>query len=141
MARSRVWRGGISVFGDSILVEYMHVRSNGSHGISVGALDTPFVAQNQIVQHNNVQQNGQWGINVGGGLVSDNVSTQNHVDGVSLVQGLCSNNTLMSNGRIGLHCSGGSHGNVMQSNATNVSGGVNLGQNLCDGTACPGAVF
>jgi hypothetical protein len=61
---------GIQLVGDSFLVEYMHIRSNGGRGIEVGG--TGIFSRNHIVQHNNVQQNGSHGIIASAGRVADN---------------------------------------------------------------------
>ena len=115
---------GITLQGDSILVEYMHIRSNGGSGIFVGS---GFTGNNVIVQRNNVQLNDGIGIRLDGGLVANNVVTQN------------------PNGAIAFSFStfGGFTQNVLTANGTpQISGnGTNLGQNLCNGAACPGAVY
>lgn len=141
---------GIQVTGDSILVEYMHVRSNGRNGIVLSRLDQPQF--NAIVQHNNVQENGLSGIIAGGGRIVNNVVTNNFVDGIEIEQalgptlptGTVFGNVVTNNGRYGLFLSGSVNyiGNSMSGNVTgNVTGGFNQGQNLCGGAACLGAVF
>jgi hypothetical protein len=141
---------GIDVTGDSILVEYMHVRNNGENGIVISRLDKPQF--NAIVQHNNVQENGLAGIIVGGGRIVNNVVTNNFSDGIEIEQalgptlptGTVIGNVVTNNGRYGLFLKGSVNyiGNSMAGNVTgNVFGGFNQGQNVCGGAACPGAVF
>ena len=138
---------GISLNSDSVLVEYMHVRSNAFGGIFIGRASPQ---SSVIVQHNNVQLNGNDGIQVDSGNVSDNVVSQNGTNGIEvsnaagLPTGTVARNVVTSNLGFGLKLFGSVNyiGNSLSGNlAGNVSGGFNQGQNLCGGAACPGAVF
>ena len=133
---------GILLQGDSHLVEYMHVRSNGGDGISIrGGSDKG----SSIVQHNTAQRNSGFGILLGKGLVSHNVADVNS-SGIFLVVGTVSHNVATQNVVNGLLFPTGNAvsyiGNTLTDNRFNVSlNGKNLGQNLCDRTVCPGAEF
>jgi len=113
---------GILLFGDSHLVEYLHVRSNGGIGIEVEASADQ---GGSIVQYNTVQRNGGTGIFIESGSASHNVLNTNLVYGIDNL--------------VGIHfISGGSYfGNTLNDNTVSVAGGVNLGQNLCNNVACP----
>jgi hypothetical protein len=132
---------GIFLDGDSHLVEYMHVRSNGWGGIVIG--EGPDRG-GSIVQHNTAGRNGGFGISVDLGLVSHNTADAN-IYGIFVGTGSASynfvtRNLTFANNSFGLLLGGGSSyiGNVLNGNSRNVAGGVNLGQNLCDSAACPG---
>jgi hypothetical protein len=137
---------GIWLFGDSITVEKMQVRSNGRDGIAVvRSVDQQF---NAIVRFNNVQQNGGAGIITQSGQITDNVVTQNQNFGIDMVHGdaglptgTVARNVVTNNLLGGLLLQGSVSyiGNVLSGN--NVTGGFNQGQNLCGGATCPGAVF
>ena len=135
-------REGILLHGDSHLVEYMHVRSNGGDGISIrGGSDKG----SSIVQHNTAQRNSGNGIVLGRGLVSHNVADVNG-SGIVLVVGTVSHNVATQNVVNGLLFPTGNAvsyiGNTLTDNRFNVSlNGKNLGQNLCGTTVCPGAQF
>jgi hypothetical protein len=135
---------GIFLTGDSHLVEYMHVRSNGSGGLAV------FSSRDQagsIVQNNTAQRNGGDGIQVTRGLVSHNVADVNG-NGIRILVGSVSSNVVTRNVGTGLILlgnpfQGGNYiGNMANGNFVdvNVSGAwVNQGQNICGTVACPGA--
>ena len=72
---------GIVLDGDSHLVEYMHVRSNGKSGISIGQSVDP---AGSIVQHNTVARNRFIGINVTRGIVSHNTVDINDFRGIRI---------------------------------------------------------
>ena len=134
---------GIYLNGDSILVEYMHVRSNGLVGINItrpAAIQT-----NVIVQHNNVQLNQNDGIDVDGGLVSDNASSDNGFNGIFAGTATVTRNFVVRNFGAGIASVGRVQfiGNVISGNSLAFNGGIfiNQGQNLCDGAPCPGAVI
>ena len=128
---------GILLRGDSHLVEYMHVRSNGGDGIGIRG-------SSSIVQHNTAQRNSNIGIALGRGLVSHNVADANS-SGISLAVGTVSHNVVTRNGDNGLLFPTGNRvsyiGNTLTDNRFNAPNGTNLGQNLCDFTVCPGAAF
>ena len=81
-----------------------------------------------------------------GCTISGNAASSNQSDGIHCgVPGngpsgcLISNNTAnnnTSNGIFALDASTGYRGNVLTANGTQVSGGISLGNNLCNGTAC-----
>jgi Right handed beta helix region len=131
---------GIFLEGDSHLVEYMHVRSNGWGGIDIG--EGPDRG-GSIVQHNTAERNGGYGISIVEGLVSHN-SVAFNTNGIFVFAGSASYNFVTRHGTsidsFGLLLSPESSyiGNVLNRNSRNVAGGVNLGQNLCDSAACPG---
>ncbi|HTR39949.1 MAG TPA: right-handed parallel beta-helix repeat-containing protein [Bryobacteraceae bacterium] len=138
---------GILLNGDSILVEYTHVRSNGDGGMVIfeGSLQSSV-----IVQHNNVHQNGGRGVSVGGGQITDNVVSENGGSGIQIFNdpflptGIAARNVVTVNRGYGLNLFGSVNyiGNSMSGNTFGpVSGGFNLGQNLCGGAACPSAMF
>ena len=134
---------GIDLVGDSFLVEYMHVRSNGGNGIRLGQFFG--FSSNGIVKHNNAHRNGNYGIIIGGGLVSDNVATQNLNNGIAMsVKGSVVHNVSMDHafgsGLI-LGAQVSYIGNVLSGNLRAVEGGINQGQNLCGNAACPDAQF
>ena len=138
---------GIVLDGDSHLVEYMHVRSNGNSGISIGQSADP---AGSIVQHNTVVRNGFIGINIARGIVSHNTVDINDFQGISISIGNASYNVITRNGNFragppsfGLVAGAASYfGNVLSGNIIDgVVGGTNLGQNLCGNAVCPGAQF
>jgi len=126
---------GILLFGDSHLVEYLHVRSNGGIGIEVEASADQ---GGSIVQYNTVQRNGGSGIFIERGSASHNVLNTNLLYGIDIYVGSASYNVSAHN-LAGIHfISGGSDfGNTLNDNTVSVAGGVNLGQNLCNNVACP----
>jgi hypothetical protein len=139
---------GIALDGDSHLVEYMHVRSNGNSGISIGQSTDP---AGSIVQHNTVVRNGFIGIHIQRGIVSHNTVDINDFQGIRIeTTGNASYNVITRNGnfRTGppsrpLAAGVGSYfGNVISGNVLDSAvGGTNLGQNLCGNAVCPGAQF
>jgi len=136
---------GISLNGDSILVEYVHARSNGLVGINI--FRTAAIQTNVIVQHNNVHLNENAGISVDAGLVSDNASSDNGGSGIFVSDtATITRNFVRRNLGAGL-ASGGRvqfFGNVLSGNSVGPTNGgpfINQGQNLCDAAPCPGAVF
>lgn len=138
---------GINLSGDSIVVEYLHVRSNGNVGIN---LFRAVQAQlSIIVQHNTSVQNDGIGIVVEGGAVTDNVVTENNGIGIDFANavavpvGTAARNVITRNRFIALDIYGSSVsyiGNVI-SGPDLIVGGLNLGQNLCNDALCPGAAF
>ena len=133
---------GVHLFGDSHLVEYMHLRSNGAYGVSVGSSADEGAS---IVRHNTVQRNGSHGISVDNGIVADNTVNTNGGFGILVEAGLVRNNVVNRN-RTGMFLGSPTIyiGNAMTGNRNNdeVAGfGRNGGQNLCNSSPCPGAVF
>jgi hypothetical protein len=145
--------GGIMLFGDSFLVEYMHIRSNGKNGISLSrfALSGVAVAL-ATVQHCTSELNSD-GILIEGGLVTNNNASRNRNIGIHINRGTAGviHNVMVGNLNLGLVVEFGGtasySGNVLNNgNANDVgevigSHAVNMGQNLCGTAACPGAVY
>lgn len=136
---------GIVLAGDSHLVEYVHARSNGTHGIFVGPSSD---LGPSIVRHCTAQRNGSVGIFMNEiGTVSHSVANSNGTQGINLNGGgLASYNVVTRNGNFGLFLGSRSSyiGNVLLDNALGAvgAGGVNMGQNLCGANSpCPGAQF
>jgi hypothetical protein len=143
---------GIWLSGDSFLIEYMHIRSNGESGIHTLRQVGPQLSA--IIQHNNLKQNDRDGVSLyGGGAVTDNVCTENLLSGIAFLgaysgfpsMGTAARNVLTNNGTYGFYVAGGPVsyiGNVIVGNTTGpIFGGINQGQNVCGNSACPGAVF
>lgn len=131
---------GIVLRGDSHLVEYVHARSNGGSGILVASPTVPDLG-NSIVQNNTAQRNGGYGIFLSCGAARHNVADTNKLSGILVNIGSASNNVSTHNGDVGAYLFGTTTsyiGNVFRANANgHVSGGVNLGQNLCGDSECP----
>jgi hypothetical protein len=128
-------REGVYLQGDSHLVEYLHVRSNGNHGVWLASSAD---LGGSIVQHCTVQRNGSVGIYASDGMIRHNVVNTNLYAGVGLGRGSAVQNLVTRNGVFGLSLStngAGAFGNVLGDNpGGNFTGfGVNLGQNLCTG--------
>lgn len=136
---------GVSMNGDSFLLEYLHVRSNGHNGINLARFNlsrTP--AQLTIVQYCTAELN-DGGIDIEGGRVSHSNASRNRAFGILVNIGTADYNVAMGNISAGLVIGDGSYvGNLFRGNNPGnpaVLGGVNLGQNYCNGAACPGVVF
>lgn len=137
---------GIDIFGDSILVEYMNVRSNGADGMRTSRLPggSSSPQTNVITMHNNAQLNRAAGISVEAGLVTDNVASQNGATGIivflygTVARNVCSYNVLggLNLGQVSYMdntlARNGDNGAISQ-----VTGGHNLGRNLCGSVVCP----
>lgn len=126
---------GVSLWGDSILIEYLKARSNNGDGISVrreGAIQN-----NVIVQHCNVQLNGENGIFVHNAIVTGNVVGHNWDTGIyqfSRMGGSLIARNLVTSNRRGVVLNAknaGVLGNVVACNgqSTPLTGGTDLGQN------------
>jgi hypothetical protein len=131
---------GIQLWGDSYLLEYLNVRSNGFEGISVARFSLSHVLPSLVtVQHCNADLNSR-GIHVEGGRVSHNNVSRNRQLGIAVDDwGSATDNVILENGK---GFSGGFRvsyiGNVFAFNTFgNAEGGTNMGQNLCDTAACP----
>lgn len=125
---------GVRLIGDNLLVEYLHVRSNGSFGIRIFQSAD---AGSSIVQHCTVQRNAGLGIDVSRGAVRYNTVDVNLSSGIGLSVGSASYNVVTRNlAGLNLGFGAGAFGNVMRDNPSGnfVGGGVNLGQNLCTGS-------
>ena len=150
-----VGNDAIDLRGDSILIEYMNLRGNGGDG-----MDGIYVSRatpgnsHAILRNNIIQMNGGDAIFTDSGQVTDNVITGNFGSGVTvwcvwspiLPINSVARNTVDRNGGLGLALYGSTSyiGNALAANnagGVQVQGGYNLGQNLCGGAACPGAVI
>jgi hypothetical protein len=135
---------GVFLRGDSNLVEHMNVRSNGGEGVRLFASQA---FASSMARDNNAQLNGFDGIFMDTGLVAHNTADNNGFSGIFLTEGSASGNVANHNGGFGLKLRGNINyfGNSLSGNTLGavsaISGGVNQGQNLCDGAACPGAIF
>lgn len=123
--------GILTSFGSR--VENMNVSSCGGTGISVGT---------GAVSNNTASSNGGSGISVSDGRVSNNTASSNGGRGINVVAGTVSNNTATGNASFGLNLglNAGYVNNVLANNnggGPEVSGGVQLGNNLCNGVLCP----
>jgi hypothetical protein len=130
---------GIFLLGNSHLVEYVHARSNGREGIFIFPSTSGPGGGGSIAQHNTAHQNGSIGIIVDQGLVSHNTVDRN-IEGIRITgAGSASYNVVTDNVFDGLElgCCASYIGNVLSNNSPSVTGGVNLGQNLCFNAACP----
>jgi len=133
--------GGTFLQGDSHLVEYTHVRSDGSGGfVGIGGIR---IEQSQdlgssIVQHSTVQRNAGIGISVSSGAARYNVADVNRFDGIFVFSGSASYNVVTRNTRgINLGVSASAFGNTAVDNFAGNLTGANLGQNHCTGTGGP----
>ena len=130
----------IDVNGDNSLVEYMHIRDNGNSGIQL---------TEGIVQKNNVDRNDGHGITISTGVITDNKATRNAIDGINCnLTGTISRNVVFFNRRFGIGSSGNNAGvnaigNAIAGNFVAQLGStvLNQGQNVCNGSSCPGPVF
>jgi hypothetical protein len=137
---------GIQLAGGSALVEQIHARGNAVAGIRI--VNSAPAAGTCIVRQNTAENNGFQGISIGGSIVNalvvENTVRNNSSSGIVLSSGRAVNNISVANGQLGLYItSEGSYtGNYLAENGFgNVSGGVNMGQNLCGAAPCPGAAY
>ena len=126
----------ISVSGSNLLLTDSILSTNGSRGV-----DGQFGTGTYIVTGNLVEKNGQLGVYLSAGVASHNTFYQNVGEGIRSNVGrgtIIENNYFESNGE-GIVGNGavGYRGNTFLDNETNVSGGTNLGGNLCDFSVCP----
>ncbi len=136
---------GIELFGNSHLVEYMHLRGN-----SLGMQGSNAIIRQNIID---LVCNFDDGIVYFGSgfLISDNIVTSScgHASvGIALYTSDFSNGSVVRNivsgFMYGLDLGNNTSysGNVLTGNSTaNVHGGINTGQNICDFAVCPGAQF
>jgi hypothetical protein len=130
---------GISSFAFGLTVRNGTIENFGGDGVDAGAT---LQAEDLTVSSNNGR-----GINAGGPSAIRNViSTDNSADGVRISSGLVTGSVLSGNGGVGLVISSGtgavsggySNNSIIFNTAGTVSGGVNLGGNLCGmTTTCP----
>jgi hypothetical protein len=136
---------GIKILGDQVRIEDMRIHDTGLSGIVVRG---PGARQqrNAIIRGNTVERAGSYGIKVAGGLVTDNSITACADAAIQVAAGpgtvarnvavACEDYGLLLFGQVGYSA------NTLSGNGVApVLGGINLGQNLCDAAACPGASF
>lgn len=147
--------GGVGIVASGIVIDNT-VNANGSTGISaVGVIrgNTSFgnaaggisSSSGATVTGNNASANGTDGIFVVEGTVSGNTTNGNRDDGIQATSAAVTNNTVLDNSDFGLSLgatAGYAVNNVNDNKGSNtspqVSGGINLGQNVCGGdTVCP----
>jgi hypothetical protein len=138
---------GIHLLGDAILLEDLHIRSNGLSGIVVRSPGANSQI-NAILHHNTVQLNSSYGIKAYAGVITDNTVSQSGSEGISVQigGGVVARNLVSRNFSFGLSLTPNVSysGNTMVDNnsgGAQVGGGVNVGQNLCGTAVCPGAQF
>lgn len=133
---------GIELTGDSSLVEHVDVRSNGGNGISL--IDSGDAGRGgaSSVRHSMSLRNGGAGISITRGVVSFNTSSLNASTGIFVQTGSALYNFISDNVG-GLKMESGNYiGNHMTANSgAAVFGGLNQGQNLCNGSSCGNVVF
>lgn len=125
---------GISLGGDSHIVEHVHVRSNGNGGVSVFSGSD---RGGSIIRSLTVQRNGgnAAGIRVYNALVTQNI-VDVHRTGIEASQGTVSHNVVTRN-TFGLDLVvAGFFDNTMRENGANVLGGHTMGRNLCGDSSC-----
>jgi hypothetical protein len=138
---------GILLGGDSMLVEYIHARSNGDDGISF----IDFVGQPsllQTVEHCNAELNST-GIGVIGGQMNFNNSSRNRVYGLGVAGGNVAVYHNVVSGNVALGLTAQNNGtavysdNIFKDNGSGSVGSqlggllVNMGRNLCGTSVCP----
>ncbi len=121
------------VVGMNGRVERVLAVNNGSSGIMTGT--------GSIVSGNIARDNGLYGINAApGSMVSGNTAVGNTGGGISAGAGnMVSGNTARGNFNFGLYLDDASVGyaNNVITGVNTVSGGTDLGQNLCNSGSCP----
>lgn len=139
---------GIHILGDSITLKDLHIWSNGLSGILVrtpGGI-SPQGQTNLIVHHCTIQRNGSYGIKTEGGVITENTIDQSGNSGLNVQAatssggGIVSRNVVSRSTDFGLLLQSGVSyvGNVLMGNVSGqVVGGINLGQNICNGVVCP----
>lgn len=126
---------GIRLDGSFVTVRHCTTLQNGSHGIAVfGAGGT--------VMDSIAGFNAAVGINVNAGdVISGNSSTANGGIGIlTLTSGMVERNMVRANTGRGIQMGSSSsyRANLINSNAGGtVSGGINVGGNVCNGVVCP----
>jgi Right handed beta helix region len=130
----------IHIIGDSVTVADLHIRSNGFSGIVIRSFDASQTSL--IVEHTTVQRNGSYGIKTYGGVITENTIDQSGNSGIQILSangGIVSRNVISRSVEYGLLITGNTiyFGNTLVGNGTQVLAGVNGGQNICNGAACP----
>jgi hypothetical protein len=145
-------RSGVDLPGANILVDAIHTYSEGVAGVLIGSGTVTrctvklcklsgIIASQGSISGNTSSYNGTEGIAIPSGSVTNNVAQSNGNNGIDATgDGIVSLNTLTSN-KFGLTLGSnvGYVGNVLYGNTSGtVVGGVQVGQNLCNGsTTCP----
>ncbi|HMB75336.1 MAG TPA: right-handed parallel beta-helix repeat-containing protein [Kiloniellaceae bacterium] len=125
---------GINPSGQDLILRNSVVSENGRDGV-VGQFSTG----TYVVTHNVIEKNGRDGAYLQAGVASDNTIYRNIACGIRSNVGrgaMVVNNYFGENGT-GLTGSMSYRSNVFNGNDTHVSGGVNLGQNVCGNALCP----
>jgi hypothetical protein len=127
-------RDGINPSGEDLILTNSVVSENGADGV-VGQFSTG----TYVVTHNVIEKNGDEGMYLSAGVASHNTIYKNIDCGIRSNVGrgaMVVNNYFGENGT-GLTGSMAYRSNVFNGNDTHVSGGVNLGQNVCGNALCP----
>jgi hypothetical protein len=131
---------GVHILGDNVTVEDLHVRNSGLSGIVVRGAGASTQQTALIVRRNTIEWQSSYGIKSYAGLITDNTVSHGG-DGISVqvYGGIVSHNFVSFNAGSGLLLSvyTSYYGNTLVQNGAAASGGVNLGQNLCNGAVCP----
>ena len=137
-------RVGVYLQGNSHRIENVYVTANGSSGIGMGG--------NSIVRGNTVILNNASGQSLAaivtisgsgaGSSITDNTVNSNTAAGIYANPGTTvTGNTVRGNSGLGLWLENAAYGNnVLSGNnggAAQVSGGIQMGPNVCNTTLCP----
>jgi len=134
-ANTSYQNGGDGIATGASTISDNTVHGNGGQGISGGGLST--------ISNNSASQNGSDGIaSSDGSTITGNSASNNTGDGIHAQNGCSvSGNTAHNNTGWGLRlnfASGYSNNVILGNTAGTVTGGVQFGQNLCNGdTTCP----
>jgi len=129
------FNGGDGIHCDSALnVTGNYINANNGNGIWM--LNSAHIANNTVINNNGD------GIKVGNsGIVINNEVGGNLMDGISVAfSGMVNGNSSIGNTGLGLNLGGEVsylNNSLSYNTGGNVSGGVNLGANLCDTAVCP----
>ena len=125
---------GIDSKGENLILTNSVVSKNRGVGVN-GQYGTG----TYVVTHNVIEKNGIRGMYLAAGVASHNTFYRNIQEGIRSSAGrgaMVVNNFFEDNGT-GLSGNMGYRSNVFDRNDTNVIGGFNLGQNVCDNALCP----
>ena len=125
--------------GAGLLIEQLHISGNASYGVRVDLSSAATIVRYNTVHNNRV------GIAALRALVAENAVEGQRLHGISLGFGRAINNIVTGNAGSGLSLGPGTQvsytGNFMRDNGTHVTGGTNLGQNICGPSVCPAASY
>ncbi len=132
---------GVALFGRNSRVERLRAVSNGGVGIEAQTFFDPDESGGHTVNFNIAVRNHASGIGAGrSSIVTGNVAVLNGGTGIIVLAGsTVTGNTARNNGKFGLALEDetGYTQNVLSNNSAGaVTGGMSLGQNLCDGVVC-----